>query len=254
MTEQSAEKIMLDFIQHRYDILVCTTIIESGIDIPNANTIIIERADKLGLAQLHQIRGRVGRSDRQAYAYFMLPKEGDIAKDAQRRLKAIERASTLGAGYQIASEDLDIRGTGEILGDEQSGHASMIGLNLYHELLEEAMQAQSEDQSVKKSTVTEIDLPLSTAIPTDYMPSPILRLEFLSKRLQACDNPMALFDLREQMRDRFGPLPEPCLMLFQVRTYQIQCQTLGIKKIKAHRKSLNLSLDPKNPHQHRPTN
>ncbi len=246
MAEQSAETMMLDFIQHRYDILVCTTIIESGIDIPNANTIIIERADKLGLAQLHQIRGRVGRSDRQAYAYFLTPNEGDIAKDAQRRLKAIERASTLGAGYQIASEDLDIRGTGEILGDEQSGHAGMIGLNLYHELLEEAIQSESDESPLKKSShaLTDIELPVTTAIPTDYMPSPMLRLEFYRK-VQACDDQTALFDLREQMRDRFGPLPEPCTMLFQVRRYQNQCQTLGIKKIKGNRKAITIYLDPK---------
>lgn len=243
--EQIAEKIMLEFIQHQHDILVCTTIIESGIDIPNANTILIERADKLGLAQLHQIRGRVGRSSRQAYAYFLTPPEGDLPKDAQRRLNAIEKSSSLGAGYQIASEDLDIRGTGEILGDEQSGHAAMIGLHLYHELLDQAMHHdQDGDILVNTQEPVTLELPIPCTIPSDYMPSPILRLEFYRKT-QACKDQKALIHIRETMRDRFGPLPAPCLMLIQSRVYQLQFQALGIHKINVTKKKIITHIGPK---------
>lgn len=244
MSEHHAERIMLAFIQHQYDILVCTTIIESGIDIPNANTILIERADKLGLAQLHQIRGRVGRSNRQAYAYFLTQEEGDPPKEAQRRLLAIEKASKLGAGYQIASEDLDIRGTGEILGDEQSGHAGLIGLNLYHELLQEAIATkENPTRSTTKRYTTQMELPLSTAIPIDYMPSPMLRLEFYRK-IQNTDDSKKLLDLRENMRDRFGRLPESCALLFKVRSYQLNAEKLGIKKIHASRTYITFHLNP----------
>ena len=212
MAERDLEKVMADFYHKRYNILLCTTIIETGIDIPSANTILIHRADKFGLAQLHQLRGRVGRSHHQAYAYLLLPNEGRLAPDAQKRIEAIQAASALGAGFTLASHDLEIRGAGELLGDEQSGHMQKIGFSLYTEMLEETVNAIKSgrtpnlDLDLDKSI--DINLRIPALIPEDFLPDVHTRL-IMYKRISAATSQDELNELQVEMIDRFGLLPEP---------------------------------------------
>jgi len=233
MSEQELEGIMKDFYHQRFHILVATTIIESGIDVPTANTIIINRADKLGLAQLHQLRGRVGRSHHKAYAYLIIPGEKIITKDAKKRLEAIESLEELGVGFTLASHDLEIRGAGELLGDEQSGQITEIGFSLYNELLERAVKAlkrgdlPEEDGHEKRTTV---DLGAAALIPDDYLPDIHNRL-ILYKRIANAENKEQLRDLRVEMIDRFGLLPDPVNTLFEVTRLKQIAQKLGILKL-----------------------
>jgi len=228
---------MLDFYHQRFNILVCSTIIESGIDIPSANTIIINRADKLGLAQLHQLRGRVGRSHHRAYAYFMVPPKALISKDAVKRLEALEASGDLGAGFMLSSHDMEIRGAGELLGDEQSGQIQEIGFTLYTELLERAVSAlksgkQPElDAPIDKGP--EVDLQASALIPEDYLPDIHARL-VLYKRISSAENQQELRDLQVEMIDRFGLLPEPVKTLFSIAELKLRAEILGVKKIEAN--------------------
>ncbi len=233
MSEQELEGIMKDFYHQRFHILVATTIIESGIDVPTANTIIINRADKLGLAQLHQLRGRVGRSHHKAYAYLIIPDKKVITKDAKKRLEAIESLEELGVGFTLASHDLEIRGAGELLGDEQSGQITEIGFSLYNELLERAVKAlkqgdlPEEDGREKRTTV---DLGAAALIPDDYLPDVHNRL-ILYKRIANAENKEQLRDLRVEMIDRFGLLPDPVNTLFEVTRLKQIAQTLGVLKL-----------------------
>jgi transcription-repair coupling factor (superfamily II helicase) len=169
MSAHQLERAMLAFMQREYDILVCTAIIESGLDIPNANTILIHRADMFGLAQLYQLRGRVGRSNRRAYAYLLLPASGQVSEDAQRRIEAIQDLSELGAGFRLATEDLEIRGAGNLLGGEQSGHIASVGYDLYMEMMDEAM-AQLRGEETREAIDPEIRLPLPALLPGSYVP------------------------------------------------------------------------------------
>lgn len=236
MRERELEKVMSDFYHKRYNILVCTTIIETGIDVPSANTIIIERADKLGLAQLYQLRGRVGRSHHQAYAYLMTPPEKVMTADAKKRLDALSGLEHLGAGFTLATHDLEIRGAGELLGDEQSGQIQEIGFSLYTDMLERsvaAMRAGREldlEQSMNGST--EIDLRIAALIPDDYLPDVHERL-VLYKRISAANNETELDELQVEMIDRFGLLPQPIKNLFRVMLVKLKAQSLGIRKIDA---------------------
>ena len=234
LREQALEKVMSDFYHQHHHILICSTIIETGIDIPNANTIIIERADKFGLAQLHQLRGRVGRSHHQAYAYLLSPPRSLITSDAQKRLEAIEAAGDLGAGYQIASHDMEIRGAGELLGAEQSGQIHQVGFSLYLNMLESAVAALRRgdipDIDQPLDTGTEVKLHVPALITEDYLPDITTRL-VLYKRIAQANSADQLREIQVEMIDRFGLLPEPVKNLFTAALLRVRAQRLGISEI-----------------------
>jgi len=236
MRERELERVMRDFYHQRFNLLVCTTIIESGIDVPSANTIVIHRADKLGLAQLHQLRGRVGRSHHRAYAYLITPPGAAMTDDAKKRLEAIESLEDLGAGFTLATHDLEIRGAGELLGDEQSGQIHEVGFSLYMELLERAVDAlkagRTPDLDRPLDHGAEIDLQLPALLPSDYLPDVHARL-VLYKRIASATTRKALDELQVEMIDRFGLLPEPARNLFAVTALKLQVQPYGIRKIEA---------------------
>lgn len=235
MHERDLERVMNDFHHQRFNLLVCTTIVETGIDIPNANTIIIERADKFGLAQLHQLRGRVGRSYHQAYAYLLTPHPKLLSKDAKKRLEAIASLEDLGAGFALATHDLEIRGAGELLGSDQSGQIETIGFNLYIELLDDAVKSLKEGkeptlESLLNNQQTEVELRLPTLIPDDFIPDVNTRLS-LYKRIASIEAIDELTDIQIEMRDRFGKLPDAVLFLLETTKIRYQASKLGITKI-----------------------
>ncbi|MGP4951179.1 transcription-repair coupling factor [Psychrobacter sp. T6-1] len=250
MQERQLEQVMQQFYHKKFNVLICSTIIETGIDVPNANTIIIERADKFGLAQLHQLRGRVGRSHHQAYCYLLVPSIKGLKGDAKRRLHAIERANTLGAGFMLASEDLEIRGAGEILGKQQSGNMQAIGFSLYMDMLERATKAikagKEPDLSTPLSLTSEINLHASALIPEEYLHDVHQRLLFY-KRISNADDKDALTDIRTEMIDRFGVLPDQTKQLFAVHRLRIQAEPLMINKIDASTSSMTLEFAPDTP-------
>ena len=250
MQERQLEQVMQQFYHKKFNVLICSTIIETGIDVPNANTIIIERADKFGLAQLHQLRGRVGRSHHQAYCYLLVPSIKGLKGDAKRRLHAIERANTLGAGFMLASEDLEIRGAGEILGKQQSGNMQAIGFSLYMDMLERATKAikagKEPDLSTPLSLTSEINLHSSALIPEEYLHDVHQRLLFY-KRISNADDKEALTDIRTEMIDRFGTLPDQTKQLFAVHGLRIQAEPLKINKIDVNSSSLTLEFAPDTP-------
>ena len=227
---------MSDFYHKRFNVLLSTTIIETGIDVPNANTIIIERADKFGLAQLHQLRGRVGRSHHQAYAYLLTPPGKRVSKDAQKRLDAIAEATDLGAGFTLASHDLEIRGAGELLGEEQSGQIQGIGFTLYMEMLEQAIEAIREGKTPNLDKPlqfgSEINLHIPALIPDDYLPDVHSRL-VMYKRISSSKTDTDLRELQIEMIDRFGLLPEASKNLFRITALKHQADALKIDKIEA---------------------
>lgn len=237
LRERQLEKVMSDFYHRRYNVLVCSTIIESGIDIPTANTIIVERADKFGLAQLHQLRGRVGRSHHQAYAYLLTPHPKAMSADALKRIDAIGSADTLGAGFVLASHDLEIRGAGELLGDEQSGHIQTIGFSLYSEMLEHTVklmkQGKTPDLNRPIHSGTEINLHIPALITEDYLPDVHTRL-MMYKRIANADNKQELDGLKVEMIDRFGLLPEASRLLFEVTQLKLQAEAIGIRKVETN--------------------
>lgn len=239
MRERDLERVMTDFHRQRFNVLICTTIIETGIDIPSANTIIIERADHFGLAQLHQLRGRVGRSYHQAYAYLLTPHPKAMTLDAQKRLEAIAALEDLGAGFALATHDLEIRGAGELLGAEQSGQMTTIGFTLYMELLENAVEAlkQGKEPSLEELTrqQTEIELRMPVLLPDDYIPDVNLRLSFY-KRIASAKHDTELDELKIELIDRFGNLPDAGKQLLQSTAMRMHAQALGIKRIEAHEK------------------
>ncbi len=236
MRERDLEQVMSDFYHKRFNVLVCTTIIETGIDVPTANTIIIERADKFGLAQLHQLRGRVGRSHHQAYAYLFTPPIKNVTKDALKRLEAIEQAGDLGAGFTLATHDLEIRGAGELLGEEQSGQIQNIGFSLYMDMLDRAVKALRNGEQLDLehpfSVTSDINLRVPALIPDDYLPDVHNRL-IMYKRIASAEDDATLLALREEMVDRFGVLAEPIKNLFRSATLRRQANDLGIAKIDA---------------------
>jgi transcription-repair coupling factor (superfamily II helicase) len=234
MRERELEQVMLDFYHQRTNLLVCTTIVESGIDVPSANTIVIDRADKLGLAQLHQLRGRVGRSHHQAYAYLLTPPRNAMTADAAKRLEAIESLEDLGAGFTLATHDLEIRGAGELLGEEQTGQIQEIGYALYMEMLERAVNALKSgkipqlDQPLHQGP--EVELHVASLLPDNYLPDVHLRL-VLYKRIAAAASADELRELQVEMIDRFGLLPEPAKNLFRIAGYKQTARELGLRKI-----------------------
>lgn len=248
MHERELEKIMSEFYHRHYNVLICSTIVESGIDVPSANTIIINRADKFGLAQLHQLRGRVGRSHHQAYAYLLTPPKNNLKADAVKRLDAIAALDELGMGFTLATHDLEIRGAGELLGEEQSGHIHEIGFTLYMDLLSRAVQALKEGKTpdFTRSTeqIAEIDMHLPALIPDNYLPDVQIRLQFY-KRLANAKNQAELDDIQVEMIDRFGLLPDPLKTLVAVTELKLKAGELGIIKIEAHQKSVRFEFTEK---------
>ena len=234
MGASELERVMLDFHRQRFNVLVCTTIIESGIDVPTANTIVIDRADRFGLAQLHQLRGRVGRSHHRAYAYLIVPDKKAMTADAEKRLTALESLEELGAGFTLATHDMEIRGAGELLGESQSGQIEAIGFALYNELLERAVHAlrsgKVPDFDLGGESGTEVELHMPALIPDDYLPDVHTRLT-LYKRIAGARNDEALRDLQVEMIDRFGLLPPPTKNLFAIAALKLRAHALGIRKL-----------------------
>lgn len=235
MPERELEKVMLDFQKQRFNVLLSTTIIESGIDIPNANTIIINRADRFGLAQLHQLRGRVGRSHHRAYAYLVAPDRRSITPDAEKRLEAIASMDELGAGFTLATHDLEIRGAGELLGEDQSGQMAEVGFSLYTELLERAVRSIKQGKlpdldAGEEVRGAEVELHVPALIPEDYLPDVHTRLT-LYKRISSTRDSDALRELQVEMIDRFGLLPDAAKHLFAIAELKLKANTLGIRKL-----------------------
>jgi transcription-repair coupling factor (superfamily II helicase) len=234
MPEKELEAVMLDFYRQRFNVLLCTTIIESGIDVPSANTIIIHRADKFGLAQLHQLRGRVGRSHHRAYAYLLTPERKAMTADAEKRLAAIESLDELGAGFTLATHDLEIRGAGELLGEEQSGQIQEVGFSMYTEMLERAVAAlkagKIPDLDARDEHRAEVELRVAALIPDDYLPDVHARLT-LYKRIASARDDDELRELQVEMIDRFGLLPQQIKNLFAITALKLRCQVIGIKKL-----------------------
>ncbi|GKW32930.1 transcription-repair-coupling factor [Pectobacterium carotovorum subsp. carotovorum] len=239
MRERELERVMSDFHHQRFNVLVCTTIIETGIDIPSANTIIIERADHFGLAQLHQLRGRVGRSHHQAYAYLLTPNPKAMSTDAQKRLEAIASLEDLGAGFALATHDLEIRGAGELLGDDQSGQMTSVGFSLYMELLESAVDAlkAGREPSLEDliNSQTDVELRLPALLPDDFIPDVNTRLS-LYKRIASAKSTAELDELKVELIDRFGLLPDASRYLLQIAALRQQAQALGIRRIEGNEK------------------
>jgi len=234
MRERDLERVMLDFYHRRFNVLVCTTIIETGIDVPSANTIVINRADRFGLAQLHQLRGRVGRSHHRAYAYLIVPPRKAITADAVKRLEAIESLQELGIGFTLATHDLEIRGAGELLGEGQSGQIHEVGYALYTRLLERAVEALRSGKSPRLDRPldhgTEVDIHAPALIPEDYLPDVHARL-IMYKRIASADSMDALENLQVEMIDRFGLLRDATKTLFRVTALKLKATPLGIRKV-----------------------
>ncbi|MDN5510727.1 transcription-repair coupling factor [Acinetobacter sp.] len=252
MRERELEQVMQQFYHKEYNVLVCSTIIETGIDVPNANTILIERADKLGLAQLHQLRGRVGRSHHQAYAYLLVPSLKGLKGDAEKRLDAIQRASNLGAGFMLATEDLEIRGAGELLGEQQSGSMQAIGYSLYMEMLEKATKAIQKGKTpnfdAPLSLIAEINLHMPALIPDEYLGDVHQRLLFY-KRISNTDTQEKLDNIRMELIDRFGVPPQPVKQLFAVHQIRLKAEQLGITKVDISSHGGHIEFSPDTPVQ-----
>ncbi len=249
MRERELERVMNDFHHQRFNVLVCTTIIETGIDIPTANTIIIERADHFGLAQLHQLRGRVGRSHHQAYARLLTPHPKAMTTDAQKRLEAIASLEDLGAGFALATHDLEIRGAGELLGEDQSGQMETIGFSLYMELLENAVDAlkAGREPSLEDLTSqqTEVELRMPSLLPDDFIPDVNTRLSFY-KRIASAKNEQDLEEIKVELIDRFGRLPDAVRNLLDIARLRQQAQKLGIRKLESNEKGGVIEFNEKN--------
>ncbi|HEV7432337.1 MAG TPA: TRCF domain-containing protein, partial [Steroidobacteraceae bacterium] len=233
MRERELEQLMVDFYHRRFNVLVCTTIIESGIDVPTANTILINRADRLGLAQLHQLRGRVGRSHHRAYAYLIVPSRRALAGDAAKRLEAIESMEDLGAGFLLATHDLEIRGAGEFLGERQTGELTEVGLTMYLDMLEQAVSAfrAGRTPSLERplAAVSEVELHVPALLPEDYVPDVHLRLALYQRTASASAAELA--DMAGELIDRFGPLPAPAEHLLQLAAIRLRARELGIRRL-----------------------
>jgi len=250
MHERDLERVMRDFVTQRANILLCTTIIETGIDVPTANTIIMHRADKFGLAQLHQLRGRVGRSHHQAYAYLTVPDPDALTKQAKLRLEAIQAMEELGSGFYLAMHDLEIRGAGEVLGDKQSGDISEIGFQLYTDMLNKAVKSlksgKEPDLMAPMEIITDITLGVPALLTNDYCPDVHERLS-LYKRLASIESHEKLIEIREELVDRFGDLPEQAQSLFETHRLRLNMARLGIKKIDANPAQITIQFIPNPP-------
>lgn len=240
MPESDLERVMMDFYEHKFDILVCTTIIESGLDIPNANTIIINDADKLGLAQLYQLRGRVGRSDRQAYAYLLYRPDKMLSEVAEKRLDAIREFTDLGSGYRIALRDLEIRGAGNLLGPEQSGQMAAVGFDLYCQLLSRAV-AELKGEEVEEVELPPVELPVDAYIPRDYMANEAHRILFY-KKMAAVKSREDVQAVQDELEDRFGDPPRPVWNMLAIIRLRLRCHELGIESITTFRNQIQVKF------------
>ncbi|MDH7599850.1 MAG: helicase-related protein, partial [Sedimentisphaerales bacterium] len=245
MGKLELEQTMIDFVEGKVDVLVCTTIIESGLDIPNANTIIIEDADRFGLAELHQLRGRVGRYWRRAYAYLLLPQSRPVLPTAAKRLKAIEEYSQLGAGFKIALRDLEIRGAGNILGPEQSGHIQAVGYHMYCQLLADAVRRLRNEptRTVQRAAV---DLGFAVSIPKSYIASERLRMEVYRRIAQAACK-ADLDQLAQELRDIYGPIPAEVDLFLQLAQLRLDAGACGLESIRLSDSRLIFSFASPNP-------
>jgi transcription-repair coupling factor (superfamily II helicase) len=248
MRERDLEQLMIDFYHRRFDLLVCTTIIESGIDVPSANTILINRADRLGLAQLHQLRGRVGRSHHRAWAYLIVPSRRALTPDAEKRLEAIESMEDLGAGFALATHDLEIRGAGEFLGEAQSGQLSEVGLTMYLGMLEEAVRALRAGETPMLdrplAALTDIALQAPALLPDTFVPDVHLRLSLYQRIAEA--DATALEDMHAELVDRFGPLPEPTANLLAIAALRLRARALGIRRLELGAQGGSVGFEERN--------
>jgi transcription-repair coupling factor (superfamily II helicase) len=239
LPETELERVMLAFMNHEYDVLVATSIIENGLDIPLANTIIINRADRHGLSELYQLRGRVGRSNRRAYSYLLIPPETELTEIARRRLAALKEFSDLGAGFKIAALDLELRGAGNMLGGEQSGHIEAIGFEMYTSMLEEAVRKMKGEEDKPAHANTVINLGISVRIDSDYIPEENQRLR-MYKRIAGAEDQTALADVRAELQDRYGTPPETVLNLLAAGEIRLQCEQIGISQLDRKRTQIEL--------------
>jgi transcription-repair coupling factor (superfamily II helicase) len=250
MGERDLEAVMRDFTHQRFNVLLCTTIIETGIDVPTANTIIMNRADRFGLAQLHQLRGRVGRSHHQAYAYLLVDNMEGLTAQAKKRLEAIQAMEQLGSGFFLAMHDLEIRGAGEVLGESQSGEMQEIGFSLYNDMLAAAIaslkQGKEPDMTHPLGVTTEINLHSAALLPNDYCGDIHQRL-VIYKRLANCNTQEDLDDMQQELIDRFGLLPEPTQTLLDSHRLRIMAKPLGISKVDASSDSIVIQFIPEPP-------
>ena len=230
MDESTLETVVQDFWDGHYDVLVCTTIIESGIDMPSVNTLVVERSDLLGLGQMHQLRGRVGRSGQRAYAYLFYPPDKVLTEEAYERLRTIGESTELGSGFKIAMRDLEIRGAGSLLGESQSGHIAAVGYDLYCQMVTEAVSEMKGEPAKKAPAEIKLDVPTDSFLPTDYVAKEELRLEAY-RRLAGVQTDAQVDDIRAEWEDRYGPLPEPAEALLQVGYLRAQCHRLGLRDI-----------------------
>jgi transcription-repair coupling factor (superfamily II helicase) len=242
LNEEALERVMLGFWEKDFDVLVSTTIVESGLDIPNANTLIVERADTFGLSQLHQIRGRVGRGRERAYAYFLYPPEKPLTETAHDRLVTIAQNTDLGAGMAVAMKDLEIRGAGNLLGGEQSGHIASVGFDLYVRLVGEAV-AEFKGEKTEVEADVKVDLPVDANLPHDYIPGERLRLEAYRK-LASVSSTADLDAVRAEILDRYGPLPEPVENLFAVATFRLRARAAGLTEVSLQGKTVRFAPLP----------
>jgi transcription-repair coupling factor (superfamily II helicase) len=229
MDEAGLEKVVYDFWEGRYDVLVCTTIIESGIDMPTVNTLIVDRAERLGLGQLHQLRGRVGRAGQRAYAYLMFPPDVALSEEAYERLRTIGEYTELGSGFKIAMRDLEIRGAGNLLGGDQSGHIAAVGYDLYVQMVSEAV-ADLKGEPLREPAEIKLDLPVNAHLPADYVEREDLRLEAY-RRLALVTTHDEVSDIRAEWLDRYGPLPEPAEALLRIGDLRAECARTGVREV-----------------------
>jgi len=246
MAEAELEKVMLQFMRHEFDVFVSTTIVENGLDIPLANTIIIERAERYGLSELYQLRGRVGRSNRRAYAYLLIPPDTELTEIARRRLAALKEFSDLGAGFKIAALDLELRGAGNMLGGEQSGHIEAVGFELYTSMLEEAVRKMKGEEEKPAHAGTSINLGISVRIDASYIPEENQRLR-MYKRIAGAEDEAALSDVLEELKDRYGDPPESVRNLLAAGELRLLCERLGIAQLDRKRTQVELPHAPSVP-------
>jgi transcription-repair coupling factor (superfamily II helicase) len=248
MGETELERVMLAFMHHEYDVLVATTIIENGLDIPLANTILINRADRHGLSELYQLRGRVGRSNRRAYAYLLIPPETELTEIARRRLAALKEFSDLGAGFKIAALDLELRGAGNMLGGEQSGHIEAVGFELYTSMLEAAVK-EMKGESSDERPATALNLGIPLRIDESYVPEENQRLR-LYKKIAGASTDQALAEIRAELEDRYGAPPDATVFLLEAAAVRLECERIGIAQVDRKRGELqirfmeNAAVDP----------
>jgi transcription-repair coupling factor (superfamily II helicase) len=239
LPEAELERVMLAFMNHEYDVLVATSIIENGLDIPLANTIIVNRADRHGLSELYQLRGRVGRSNRRAYAYLLIPPDTELTEIARRRLAALKEFSDLGAGFKIAALDLELRGAGNMLGGEQSGHIEAIGFEMYTTMLEEAVNKLKGEGEKPAHPTTVLNLGISVRIDSDYIPEENQRLR-MYKRIAGALDQATIDDVRSELHDRYGAPPESVQNLLAAGELRLKCEQLGIAQLDRKRTQVEL--------------